>query len=507
MTVRALAAVVVLAAGCFKMGIDQPGAQVAVSTLHARADDLPGYVAELVDKRKVAKAFYALEVHKLRGYAAPALAAHHPLRAGELVAGHRDLRPVFAAAFQAARPDGEVVASRGLTVVPEESPSTLSEFRAEGDSLFWSHLQVMEARFGTQLPYGMVVRGGFAPVTSIEAAQMFDRGEVYVSFLVHGDRVYAFVLRRGKLRVVPLPAPARDIRAAATAFVDMLRAPPADPADASWRAPAAALYDMIFRPLGPALSDPKLTAVYVSPDGFLSSLPLGLLVDGDRPLLARALVTYIPSASLYRRLLYRDILSAPPAFLAVGNPVYPEGVPPLPYAALEAETLATVFSRAALFSGGTATEAATVAAFADHNILHFATHGVLLGAAVPGGSSLMLAADADHDGFLSAVEIAGLDLSHVYLAVLSACETSVGSGRSAELGAITSAFLAAGAPSVVGTLWKVSDTSTTRLMIDFYRQFLYAGAALREAQLKLASRPEYAHPYYWAPFVLHGWAK
>lgn len=70
---------------------------------------------------------------------------------------------------------------------------------------------------------------------------------------------------------------------------------------------------------------------------------------------------------------------------------------------------------------------------------------------------------------------------------------------------LVSGFLLAGAPAVMATLWTVDDAGSVELMTDFYRRFAAGQApaqALREAQLALRAR--LAHPYYWAPFALHG---
>jgi CHAT domain-containing protein len=72
---------------------------------------------------------------------------------------------------------------------------------------------------------------------------------------------------------------------------------------------------------------------------------------------------------------------------------------------------------------------------------------------------------------------------------------------------LTSAFLLAGARTVVVSLWKVADESTAKLMIGFYNQLLSGkdkASSLREAKLSLLHDPKYAHPFYWAPFVQIG---
>jgi CHAT domain-containing protein len=91
---------------------------------------------------------------------------------------------------------------------------------------------------------------------------------------------------------------------------------------------------------------------------------------------------------------------------------------------------------------------------------------------------------------------------------LSGCETGSGEVLAGEgvLG-LGNAFLAAGATSVVASLWRVDDRATARFMRAFYVQ-LARGAtvagALREAQRTVAADPEMAAPFYWAGFVVAG---
>jgi CHAT domain-containing protein len=84
---------------------------------------------------------------------------------------------------------------------------------------------------------------------------------------------------------------------------------------------------------------------------------------------------------------------------------------------------------------------------------------------------------------------------------------------------LTWALFAAGCPTQVLSQWSVSDASTAALMERFYAEVAQGkpkGAALRRAALSLlhgtgkassgssALSSSYAHPFYWAPFVLVG---
>jgi CHAT domain-containing protein len=103
-------------------------------------------------------------------------------------------------------------------------------------------------------------------------------------------------------------------------------------------------------------------------------------------------------------------------------------------------------------------------------------------------------------------DVYGLNLASADLVVLSACETQLGArSRGDDVVGLNRAFLYAGAPSVIASLWSVNDQATAVLMAAFYRE-LRAGAskavALQRAQAE--TRALYPHPYYWAAFVLTG---
>lgn len=95
--------------------------------------------------------------------------------------------------------------------------------------------------------------------------------------------------------------------------------------------------------------------------------------------------------------------------------------------------------------------------------------------------------------------------------VLSACNTFVGQGSPGiEVLNLAGAFLAAGADTVVATLWEVDDESTSDFMYAFYQGLLCdspkqtRAEAFRSAQLSLLHQQRYKAPYFWAPFVVYG---
>ncbi|NOZ61073.1 MAG: CHAT domain-containing protein [Calditrichaeota bacterium] len=145
-----------------------------------------------------------------------------------------------------------------------------------------------------------------------------------------------------------------------------------------------------------------------------------------------------------------------------------------------------------------------------YKYIHFATHG-MIDQKRPSRSAIVLTLDGDpaEDGFLQMNEILNLKLD-ADLVTLSACQTGLGKLQKGEgVVGLTRAFIYAGTPAVVVSLWNINDRSTAGFMKDFY-QFLQNGnepaIALRLAKINMlhSARKLYRHPYYWAPFVLIG---
>ena len=116
------------------------------------------------------------------------------------------------------------------------------------------------------------------------------------------------------------------------------------------------------------------------------------------------------------------------------------------------------------------------------------------------------------DGWVTAEEIALLNLHGTELVVLSACQTGLGDIKTGEgVQGLRRAFLHAGARTLVTSLFEVPDAETRELMQRFYANISVGQGklgALHGAQIGMieARRQERgaAHPFYWASFVLVG---
>ena len=171
---------------------------------------------------------------------------------------------------------------------------------------------------------------------------------------------------------------------------------------------------------------------------------------------------------------------------------------------------------AQLFRGQTfVNEAATEAQFKQYapqsRVLHLSMHAYANNEN-DNFSGLIFTQPLDtvpEDGFLHANELYNLSL-HSELAVLSACETGIGTLAPGEgIMSLGRAFKYAGCPNVTMSLWNADDQSTSQIMQHFFTH-LHDGApkdqALREAKLNYLNeaRSAQAHPYYWAAFVQVG---
>jgi CHAT domain-containing protein len=112
--------------------------------------------------------------------------------------------------------------------------------------------------------------------------------------------------------------------------------------------------------------------------------------------------------------------------------------------------------------------------------------------------------DGTEDGRLEVRELFGLELN-ARLVVLSACETGLGKlSRGDELVGLQRAFLYAGTPAVVTTLWKVDDRASFLLMREFYDHLKARGPAEALRQAQRAVMTDFPHPFFWAAFGLTG---
>lgn len=171
-----------------------------------------------------------------------------------------------------------------------------------------------------------------------------------------------------------------------------------------------------------------------------------------------------------------------------------------------------------LFFGEKATESVVKTTdLSRYRIIAFATHGLLAGESGLTEPALVLTPSNTgtniDDGLLTASEIANLKLDADWV-ILSACNTAGPEGRSGAegLSGLAKAFFYAGSRALMVSHWYVESDSTVLLTTGTIQEFskdptIGRAEALRRAMqvlIKGESKPEYAHPFFWAPFVIVG---
>ena len=356
-----------------------------------------------------------------------------------------------------------------------------------------------------------------------------DARTALLEYVVTENRTFVFVITNGAaqplIEVYPIEIGRANLGKIVSAFRDKLAR-----RDLRFADDAKKLYNLLVPPAARAAVTAKNNLI-VAPDASLWEVPFQALIDSqNKYIVESAAVSYAPSLSVLTEIERRqNIRRDDSTLLAFGNPssksivksadasrvalpgeIYAD----LPEAEKQVKALSALYgaNRSLIFTGSNATEAAFKKSADNFEVLHLATHGFLNDSS-PLYSYILLAegdADDSEDGKLEAREIMRMNLT-ANLVVLSACETGRGRiGAGEGLIGLSWSFFVAGSPTTMASLWKVESASTTELMLDFYRQMrnkaklTSKSAALRASSIKLLKTEKYAHPFYWAGFVIIG---
>lgn len=345
--------------------------------------------------------------------------------------------------------------------------------------------------------------------------QMVEPGELVLATVVTPSATFVFALRRGvhgpDILVHTIRVTQAELEERVETFVAAL-----EHRNYAYRDEATALHELLLGPVAAQLE--SAGSLRIVPDGVLWSLPFHALIDRTGRHVAEGVaVSYSPSLVRHRS----DDDEIPPRTLfALADPRIGEATASatrsfyrdaalgaLPDAVDEVRSIARLYEDAQVRIGAQANESAFKKDAGAFGVLHLAAHSIVDDRA-PMFSSIVLAtsgSDPLEDGLLEAREIADLRLN-AGIAVLSGCETARGKITPGEgIVGLSWAFLVAGVPRTVVSQWKVGSASTASLMTSFHRH-LHDGAtpaaALRQAMLDLRRKPQWRHPFYWAPFVV-----
>jgi len=242
----------------------------------------------------------------------------------------------------------------------------------------------------------------------------------------------------------------------------------------------------------------KLTVI---PDNFISGIPFEALINNDgKYLIEKTEVTRQFSNSFLSNITkdeekdgYAVTVFAPKTFKE-------EKLTPLNNSINEAEEIKYI-TDADLFVNERATKKSFLQMLKSSDIIHLATHA--------NSNDSISPWIAFNDGKIN-LEKLYLTTNNADLVVLSACQTNTGELAVGEgVMSLSRGFFKTGAKSVISSLWNVDDKSTTKIMIDFYKNLKNGqtkSGALRKSKLKYIKNSSLSEssPYYWASFVLIG---
>lgn len=341
---------------------------------------------------------------------------------------------------------------------------------------------------------------------SSDLRDALESGETAVEYFTVGDEVCAFIASRDGIRVT------RDL-ASRQHLEDLLRGfrfqmekfnygskyvdAHLDQLKSATDDYLTRFHQMLFAPIESAMAGDR---VLIIPHGALHYVPFHALRGDTGYLVDRYGISYAPSAAVFAMCKLHNKRPRPGP--ANGkSPVVAIGLADsqTPHIEDEIDALKSIFTGTKVLSGERATLENLLKFGPGARLLHLASHGYFR-RDNPMFSFLKLA-----DYQLNFYSLLDLELS-ADLVTLSACHTGVNSiFPGDELHGLMRGFLYAGAPSLVVSLWAVSDRSTAEFMKHMYSR-IAAGDSKRDSirYAQLAIKDLYGHPYYWAPFVLMG---
>jgi tetratricopeptide (TPR) repeat protein len=287
------------------------------------------------------------------------------------------------------------------------------------------------------------------------------------------------------------------------------------------------LYQLLIQPIDDLLpTNPDAHVIFI-PHQSLFLVPFPALQDAQGTYLIQKhtilTATSIQQLEFSHQQLTKNQQTNPPNSLVVGIPrnavilgnpspmpkvIYRDGtseqLKSLKGAEDEAKAIAKILKIEPLI-GNQATKKIILQQMSEAKIIHLATHGLLadLGTGIPG--VLAFAPSGNDNGLLTSSEIFDLKLN-ASLVILSACNTGRGKLTGDGVIGLSRAFLSAGVPSIIVSLWAVNDASTAFLMTQFYRHWqegkMDKAQALRQAMLN--TMKQYPKPGNWAAFTLIG---
>jgi CHAT domain-containing protein len=375
------------------------------------------------------------------------------------------------------------------------------------------HLQELDTHVPLRTPRSRNIEGKTRSAQRIDVNQLRKRlapEQLLLAYFLCNGKLIIFAITAERLTTHEVPAGAAELEHLILLLHAHLQPQgwpdPQRPPQQVIRSLLNMLYDLLIAPVAELL--PPSGYLTIVPYGPLHDVPFHALYDGSHFLIEDFQINYLPASSILPQLgpLGKE------GNMRVKDAQEPSRMPlVLGYSSNGSirRAIEEAKALAALLGGRCYLEdEATIARLVDEApgspIVHLATHGQSRLDA-PNFSSILLA-----DGQFNAIDAFGLNLQGCELVTLSGCETGLAlSGGGDEQLGLGRAFLAAGASSLLMSLWPAEDSTTSELMQFFYQRLLRGDSkvqALRAAQCDVLKRTSsmYSHPYFWAAFRLVG---
>ncbi len=268
------------------------------------------------------------------------------------------------------------------------------------------------------------------------------------------------------------------------------------------------VYNWLIQPIRAQLEQRGIKTLVFVLDGPLRNIPMSALYDGKHYLVEKYAVSLALGLNVRKpaplnraalQVLAASLTDPPAGFeqydrLANVNPELDQ---------IQQSGVKSTFIRDRAFTRAEFNRALNQQAF---QVVHLATHGQF---GADRSNTYILAADGE-------IQVDDLDQlfrsqrqnanTPIEVLLLSACKTAAGNDR-AVLG-IAGTAVRAGAQSAIAGLWSLADEPAVKFTQTFYQSLgkpnVSRAEALRRAQLALLQDPQFAHPRYWAPYVLVG---
>jgi len=423
-------------------------------------------------------------------------------------------------------------------------------------------MQELDKKIAEEFPAYNQLIGSFA-ISLKEVQKLLAPDEALITYLLADKHSYLWVVRSTFTEVYILECSAEKIET----MIKQLRQG-LDPTGVSQLADirpfgievAYRLYQNILAPAESALTG--VNNIMIVPDKALQSIPFGVLVTqklqlpitdfasyrGVAWLGQKYALTTLPSvASLKALRVFAKQSKAKEPFAGFGDPLlagdpgsgrgitlvmlFSQGnvadreiiksLPRLPETADELKAIAralnTDIKNVYLKGQATETRVKTMDLFSKQ-VIAFATHGLVAGEIAGLAEPALVLTPQEQstekdDGLLTASEVAQLKLN-ADLVLLSACNTAAGDGtpRAEGLSGLAKAFFYAGSRSLIVSHWGVSSDAAVELTTGMFDESakhpeIGKSEALRRSMRALMNNNKktyFAHPMFWAPFVVVG---